>query len=74
VEIMETVDMGETNLNAIIEGDERYQDRRESFGSHGFTEQEFVGEELEDVEPEADDEYDDDEIVFEFEEFLDEEE
>ena len=74
VEIMETVDMGETNLNAIIEGDERYQDRRESFGSHGFTEQEFVDEELENVEPEADEEYDDDEVVFEFEEFLDEEE
>ena len=52
VEIMENVDYGETDLRHIIEGDRKYRDENESFGEHGFTEQEFVGEELEDVEPE----------------------
>ena len=52
VEIMENVDYGETDLRHIIEGDRKYRDENESFGDHGFTEQEFVGEELEDVEPE----------------------
>ena len=52
VEIMENVDYGETDLRHIIEGDRKYRDDNESFGDHGFTEQEFVGEELEDVEPE----------------------
>ena len=54
VEIMENVDYGETDLRHIIEGDRKYRDENESFGEHGFTEQEFVGEELEDVEPEED--------------------
>ena len=49
---MENVDYGETDLRHIIEGDRKYRDENESFGDHGFTEQEFVGEELEDVEPE----------------------
>ena len=52
VEIMENVDYGETDLRHIIEGDRKYRDENESFGDHGFTEQEFVGEELADVEPE----------------------
>ena len=52
VQIMENVDYGETDLRHIIEGDRKYRDDNESFGDHGFTEQEFVGEELEDVEPE----------------------
>ncbi|HJC33714.1 MAG TPA: DNA-directed RNA polymerase subunit beta [Candidatus Mediterraneibacter faecipullorum] len=52
VEIMENVDYGETDLRHIIEGDRKYRDDNESFGDHGFTEQEFVGEELEDIEPE----------------------
>ena len=50
VEIMENVDYGETDLRHIIEGDRKYRDENESFGDHGFTEKEFVGEELEDVE------------------------
>ena len=50
VEIMENVDYGETDLRHIIEGDRKYRDENESFGDHGFTEQEFVGEELADVE------------------------
>ena len=51
VKIMESVDYGETDLRHIIEGDRKYRDENESFGDHGFTEKEFVGEELEDVEP-----------------------
>ena len=51
VKIMESVDYGETDLRHIIEGDRKYRDENESFGEHGFTEKEFVGEELEDVEP-----------------------
>ena len=73
VEIMETVDYGETDLRHIIEGDKKYRDENESFGAHGFTEQEFVGEELEDIEPEEE-EPDDDEMELEFDEYLDEEE
>ena len=69
VEIMESVDYGNTNLNAIIEGDRRYSDDNESFGAHGFTEQEFVEGELADIEPE-DDEFDDDDIL-DFDEYYD---
>ena len=68
VEIMETVDYGETNLNSIIEGDRRYGDD-ESYGEHGYTEQEFVDGELEDVEPD-DSEFEDDEEI-EFDEYFD---
>ena len=50
VKIMESVDYGETDLRHIIEGDRKYRDENESFGDHGFTEKEFVGEQLEDVE------------------------
>ncbi|PWJ48719.1 DNA-directed RNA polymerase subunit beta [Faecalicatena contorta] len=71
VEIMETVDYGETDLHSIIEGDKRYRDENESYGDQGFTEQEFVGEELENVEPE-DDDFEDEEIVFD--ELMDDEE
>nr|WP_294495103.1 DNA-directed RNA polymerase subunit beta [uncultured Mediterraneibacter sp.] len=61
VEIMENVDYGETDLRHIIEGDRKYRDENESFGDHGYTEQEFVDGELENVEPEEpeDDSYDD---------------
>ena len=67
VEIMENVDYGETDLRHIIEGDRKYRDENESFGDHGFTEQEFVGEELADVEPEEepdDSDFDGEEISF----------
>ena len=72
VEIMETVDYGETDLHSIIEGDRRYRDDNEPLGEHGFTEQEFVGEELEDVEPEED-EFEE-AVELEFDEFMDDEE
>ena len=48
--------MGNTDFRSLIEGDRRYgQD--DDFGKHGYTEQEFQGEELVDVEeePEEDD-------------------
>ncbi len=70
VEIMENVDYGETDLRHIIEGDRKYRDENESFGDHGFTEQEFVDEELTDVEPEE--EPDDSDLdSIEFEEYSD---
>lgn len=49
VEITETVDYGETDLRSIIEGDRKYNNE-ESYGAHGFSQQEFEGEELVDVE------------------------
>ena len=72
VEIMESVDYGNTNLNSIIEGDRRYEDDSESFGAHGFAEQEFVKGELEDVESDEDefDDGDDDDILG-FDEYYD---
>ncbi len=54
VEIMETVDMGETDFRSLIEGDRKYRDE-DDFGKQGYTEQEFQGEELVDVEEEEDD-------------------
>ncbi len=71
VEIMENVDYGETDLRHIIEGDRKYRDENESFGDHGFTEQEFVGEELEDVEPEIGEPDDSDLDAIEFDEYSD---
>ena len=70
VEIMETVDYGETNLNSIIEGDRRYGDD-ESYGEHGYTEQEFVDGELEDIDIEPDDNEFEDDAEIEFDEYYD---
>ena len=72
-EIMENVDYGETDLRHIIEGDRKYRDENESFGDHGFSEKEFVGEELEDVEPEEEPD-DDAPVDIEFDEYSDYEE
>ena len=55
VQIMESVDYGDTNLNHIIEGDRRYNDN-EDYGKHGYSKQEFQGEELVDVEEESEEE------------------
>ncbi len=54
VEIMETIDYGETDLHSIIEGDRRYNSEEESYAAHGFSKQEFEGEELVDIEEEFD--------------------
>ena len=59
VEIVETIDYGETDLHSIIEGDNRYHSE-ESYGAHGFSQQEFQGEELVDVN----DDYEEDDIDF----------
>ncbi|EOS71058.1 DNA-directed RNA polymerase, beta subunit [Lachnospiraceae bacterium MD308] len=64
VEIMETVDMGETDFRSLIEGDRKYNDE-DDLGQQGYTEQEFQGEELVDVE--SDDE-DDEDFDMDFEE------
>ena len=69
VEIMEASDYGETDLRSIIEGDKGFR-KEEQYGEHGFSQQEFDGEELVDVEedfPENFDEADD------FDDILDEE-
>ena len=72
VEIMETVDMGETDFRSLIEGDSRKYRQDDDFGAQGYTEQEFQGEELVDVEiEEADDDYEisfDETDDFDFEE------
>ena len=72
VKMMESVDYGNTNLNAIIEGDRRYRDE-ESYKDHGYTEQEFVDGELENVEQEEEAEDFDENEIIDFDEFMDEE-
>ena len=62
VQIMESVDYGDTNLNHIIEGDRRYNDG-EDYGRHGYSQQEFEDGELVDIDEEPDE--------VEFEEFDD---
>ena len=74
VEITETVDYGETDLHSIIEGDRRYEPE-ESFGAHGFSQQEFEDGELVDVEEDV---YEDtfdalDSLEVDYSEMLDEE-
>ena len=63
VEIIETVDMGETDFRSLIEGDRKYR-QEENLGAQGYTEQEFEGEELVDVEEEPEE----DDFAIEFEE------
>ncbi|MDY2661718.1 MAG: DNA-directed RNA polymerase subunit beta [Bariatricus massiliensis] len=70
VEIMESVDYGDTNLNHIIEGESRRADREEDYGKHGYSQQEFADGELVDVEDEPEDE-DFEEFTEDFEEFDD---
>ena len=73
VEIMETVDMGETDFRSLIEGDRKYRQDEENLGEHGYTAQEFQGEELVDVEElEEDDDLNGD-FEIEFDELSDEE-
>ena len=48
VDIMESVDYGDTDLRSVIEGDRKYN-HREQFAAHGYSQQEYVGEELVDV-------------------------
>ncbi len=73
VEIMETVDMGETDFRSLIEGDRKYRQDEENLGEHGYTAQEFQGEELVDVEEPDDDDDLNGDFEIEFDELSDEE-
>ena len=55
VELMETVDYGDTDLRSVIEGDNKDYNRKEesSFGEYGYTKQEFEGDELVDIQEES---------------------
>ena len=72
VEIMETIDYGETDLRSIIEGDKGFQ-KDESYGAYGFSKQEFEGEELIAVEEDEDEEDLEDDVALDLEEALEEE-
>ncbi|HIW22089.1 MAG TPA: DNA-directed RNA polymerase subunit beta [Candidatus Dorea intestinavium] len=52
VEIMENVDLGETTIKSLLEGDKRHS-HRENFEKNGYHEQEFENGELIDVEAEV---------------------
>ena len=69
VEMSENIDYADTDLDlrSILEGDRRYDEKEESFGSYGFQKQEFKDGELVDSEdddyidgPEEEDGYIDD--------------
>ena len=72
VEIVESVDYGETDLRAVIEGDSRRRGGDEDFGRHGYTQQEFNDGELVDVSEETDEADEDYEFVDDFVESMDE--
>ena len=72
VEIMETVDMGETDFRSLMNEDRKYQDDGENLGDHGYTAQEFQGEELVDVE-EPEEDFDDSDFAIDFDEVSDDE-
>ena len=67
VEIMENIDYEETDLRSVIEGDRQYNKTEESYAQHGYSKQEFDGEELVNIEEES-------EETIEIEEFDTEEE
>ena len=51
VEIMETVDYGDTDLHSVIEGDDHgYNKEDESFSDYGYSKQVFDGDDLVDIE------------------------
>ena len=55
VHLLESVDYGDTDLRSVIEGDSRrHHDREEDYGKHGYTKQEFDGEELVDIDEDED--------------------
>ena len=62
---MESVDYSEMNLQSIIEGDKKYKNQDEPYAAHGFSQQEFAGEELIDIDEEQDDATDEMELDFE---------
>ena len=60
VEIMESSEYGDVDIRSILESDSRRynNEEKESFGSYGFSRQEFEGEELVDVEEDSTEEED----------------
>ena len=59
VHLLESVDYGDTDLRSVIEGDSRrHHDREEDYGKHGYTKQEFDGEELVDIDEDEDEDED----------------
>jgi DNA-directed RNA polymerase subunit beta len=78
VELIETSEYGNTDINAIIGNDKDYAfEDSESFEKHGFTKQEFDSdnEELVDIEADDEDDFEDaDDLFDDAEEVLDEEE
>ena len=52
VEMIETVDLGDTDLRSVIEGDRYDRRKEEPFEAYGYGKQEFVDGELKDVEEE----------------------
>ena len=74
IELMETSEYGNTDLNSIIAGDRNFAfEEEESFGEMGFSKQEFneESEELVDIEEEDDEEEDALELEDDFAEFED---
>jgi len=55
VEIKETADMGETDFRTVMDDDRKYNRQDENLSAHGYTEQEFEGDELVAVEEESED-------------------
>ncbi|MDE6314315.1 MAG: DNA-directed RNA polymerase subunit beta [Lachnospiraceae bacterium] len=74
VEIMETLDYGETDIHSIIEGDKDFNYEKEQLGTMGFRKQEFnENEELVDVEEETAEEGFEEELFGDFEATLENE-
>ena len=74
VEIMESIDYGDTDLRSVIEGDRKYHDKEEdSFGKYGFSKQHFEGEELVDMEEDSNADASSDDDCLDLEETFDEE-
>ena len=69
VEIMESVDYGETDMRSIIEGDRYSNKEEEDFGAYGYSKKEISGDEMVDVEEDVEDD-----DFLEFDEGMDDEE
>ncbi|MBE6016601.1 MAG: DNA-directed RNA polymerase subunit beta [Lachnospiraceae bacterium] len=62
VKLLESVDYGETNFNAMLAHNSHPREK-ENYAAHGFSVQEFAGSELEYVEDEKDNDYIDDDYT-----------
>ncbi|MGI6072217.1 MAG: DNA-directed RNA polymerase subunit beta [Lachnospiraceae bacterium] len=67
VKLLESVDYGETNFNAML-AHNNYLKEKENFGAHGFSLQDFTGEEPEYVDEEEDSDDDDFDDLDDFDE------